>query len=138
LQPGEIAVIDHEDLDRIAAENLVRARPAAVVNAAPSISGRYPNVGPLLLAAAGIPLVDGVGADIVDRIREGGVLRIEGDEVWSDGEVIAKGTRQSLASLESEYEAAKGSLGEELERFAENTLEYMRRERHFVVEPPDF
>ncbi len=138
LQPGEIAVIDHEDLDRIAAENLVRARPAAVVNAAPSISGRYPNVGPLLVAAAGIPLVDAVGSELLDRIREGEVLRVEGDEVWSNGSIVGKGTRQSLASLESEYEAAKGSLGEELERFAENTLEFMRRERHFVVEPPEF
>jgi uncharacterized membrane-anchored protein len=138
LQAGEIAVIDHEDLDRIAAENLVRARPAAVVNAAPSISGRYPNVGPLLLAAAGIPLVDGVGSDVLDAVHEGNLLRVEGDEVWLNGDLLAKGTRQSLASLEAEYEAAKGSLGEELERFAENTLEYMRRERHFVVEPPEF
>jgi uncharacterized membrane-anchored protein len=138
LQPGEIAVIDHEDLDRIAAENLVRARPAAVVNAAPSISGRYPNVGPLLLAAAGIPVVDNAGTELLDRVREGALLRLDDNEVWLDGAVVGKGTRQSLASLEAEYEAAKGSLGEELERFAENTLEYMRRERHFVVEPPDF
>lgn len=138
LQPGEVAVIDHEDLDRIAAENLVRARPAAVVNAAPSISGRYPNVGPLLLAAAGIPLVDGVGAELLERVGEGQLLRVDGNEVWLDGDVVGKGTRHSLASLEAEYEAAKGSLSEELERFAENTLEYMRRERHFVVEPPEF
>jgi uncharacterized membrane-anchored protein len=138
LQPGEVAIIDHEDLDRIAAENLVRSRPAAVVNAAPSISGRYPNVGPLLLAAAGIPLVDRVGIEIVDRVREGQLVRVDGDEVWLNGELVAKGERHSLASLEAEYEAAKGSLGEELERFAENTLEYMRRERHFVVEPPEF
>jgi uncharacterized membrane-anchored protein len=138
LQPGEIAVIDHEDLDRIAAENLVRARPAAVVNAGASISGRYPNVGPLLLAAAGIPLVDKAGEAVFDRIDEGAQVRVDGNEVWLGSTLVAKGTRQSLSSLEVEYEAAKGSLGEELERFAENTLEYMRRERHFVVEPPDF
>ena len=61
LGPGDVAVIDHEDLDRVAAETLVEAAPCAVVNAAQSLSGRYPNVGPLLLAAAGIPLLDGVG-----------------------------------------------------------------------------
>jgi uncharacterized membrane-anchored protein len=138
LQPGDVAIIDHEDLDRVAAENLVRSRPAAVVNVAASISGRYPNVGPLLLAAAGIPLVDGVGRDLLDRVREGELIRVDGDEVWLDGHVVGKGSRQSLASLEAEYEAAKGSLGEELERFAENTLEYMRREHHFVVDPPEF
>lgn len=138
LQPGEIAVIDHEDLDRIAAENLVRARPAAVINAASSISGRYPNVGPLLLAAAGIPLADAVGGEIFDRVREGQVLRLDGAEVWLGSELVAKGSRQSLASLEAEYETAKGSLGKELEAFAENTLEYMRHEHHFVVNPPAF
>ncbi|MBA3655614.1 MAG: hypothetical protein H0W70_15635 [Actinobacteria bacterium] len=138
LLPGEVAVIDHEDLDRIAAENLVRSRPAAVVNAAPSISGRYPNVGPLLLAAAGIPLVDGVGAGVVDAVVEGQLVRVDGDEVWFNGAIVGKGRRHSLASLEAEYEAAKGGLSEELERFAENTLEYMRRERHFVVETPQF
>jgi uncharacterized membrane-anchored protein len=137
LQPGEIAVIDHEDLDRIAAEGLVQSRPAAVVNAAPSISGRYPNVGPLLLAAAGIPLIDAVGHDVMTKIGEGRVIRVDGGEVWLDGEMVAKGVRQSMASLEAEYEAAKGSLGDELERFAENTLEYMRRERNFVVETPE-
>ncbi|HZN16057.1 MAG TPA: putative cytokinetic ring protein SteA [Acidimicrobiales bacterium] len=138
IQAGEIAIIDHEDLDRIAAENLVRARPAAVVNAAACISGRYPNVGPLLIAAAGIPLVDCAGTELLDRVHDGQLIRVEGDEVWLNGELVAKGARQSLGTLEAEYEAAKGSLGEELERFAENTLEYMRRERHFVVEPPDF
>src|SRR5947208_12079525 len=78
LQPGDIAVIDHEDLDRLAAEELVEARPGAVINAARSISGRYPNVGPLLVAAAGIPLIDDVGSEVMDLVREGQVLRVDG------------------------------------------------------------
>src|SRR5205823_1327237 len=94
--------------------------------------------GPLLLAAAGIPLVDGAGTDVMERVREGALIRVDGNEVWLNGTMVAKGTRQSLSSLEVEYETAKGSLSEELERFAENTLEFMRRERHFVVEPPEF
>src|SRR3546814_4548856 len=61
ISPGEIMVIDHGDLDRVAAETIVEARAGAVINASQSITGRYPNVGPLLLCAAGIPLVDGVG-----------------------------------------------------------------------------
>jgi uncharacterized membrane-anchored protein len=135
LQPGEVAVIDHEDLDRVAAETLVEARPAAIVNAAASMSGRYPNVGPLLVAAAGIPLLDGVGAHVLDLVTEGRHVRVEGDEVWADGAVLGKGTRQTLQSLEEAYESAKQSLGDELERFAENTLEYLRRERHLVLDP---
>ena len=58
LEPGDVAVIDHLDIDTVAAESLVAAQPAAVLNAAESSSGRYPNEGPLLLLRAGIPLVD--------------------------------------------------------------------------------
>ncbi|MBV8295675.1 MAG: hypothetical protein JO085_02465 [Acidimicrobiia bacterium] len=136
LQPGDIAVIDHEDLDRVAAEELVQARPGAVINAARSISGRYPNVGPLLLAAAGIPLVDDVGPEIMDAVHEGQVLRVDGTEVRRGDEVVAKGTSQTLQSLEERVDAAKRFMGEELERFAENTLEYLRRERHLLTDSP--
>ena len=134
LQPGDIAVIDHEDLDRVAAEGLVEARAGAVVNAALSISGRYPNVGPLLVAAAGIPLIDRAGSDVVDAITEGQLVKLDGDEVHLNGEVVAKGVRQTLQSLEQQYEQAKSSLGDELERFAENTLDFMRRERHIWLD----
>jgi uncharacterized membrane-anchored protein len=135
LQAGDIAVIDHEDLDRIAAEGLVEARVAAVINAAPSMSGRYPNVGPLLLAAASIPLVDGVGQTLLDQISEGQLVRVDGADIWIGPALVASGNRQSLHSLEATYEASKSSLGEEIERFAENTLEFMRREGNVVLNP---
>jgi len=137
LQPGDIAVIDHEDLDRVAAEGLVEARVGGVVNAAPSISGRYPNLGPLLLAAARIPLVDGVGPDVMDAVTEGQMLTISGSHVLSGDLLVAEGQRQSLQSLETQIEQARGRMGEELERFAENTLEYLRRERHLLIDAPD-
>jgi len=136
LLPGDVAVIDHEDLDRVAAEALVRASPVAVVNAARSISGRYPNVGPLLLAAAGIPLLDDVGTSVLDGLEEGRVIEVRGDAVRdAAGVTLATGTRQTLETLEQAYEAAKDRLGEELQRFAENTLEYLRREHRLVIDP---
>ena len=136
IRPGDIAVIDHLDLDRVAAEGLVLAEPAGVVNAAASVSGRYPNVGPLLLAAAGIPLVDGVGPEVMDAVRDGSLVTIAGDEVRS-GDWSAVGSRQTMATLETSIAAAKASMGDELQRFAENTLEYLRRERHLVLDEPD-
>src|SRR4051812_23267385 len=136
LQPGDIAVIDHEDLDRIAAEELIEANVGAVINASRSISGRYPNVGPLLVAAAGIPLVDDVGSEIMDSVREGQVLRIEGSEVHRGDTLVAKGTCHTLQSLEEQLDAAKRAMGDELERFAENTLEYLRQERHLLTDSP--
>jgi uncharacterized membrane-anchored protein len=137
LEPGDIAVVDHEDLDRIAAEGLIEARVGGIVNAARSISGRYPNVGPLLIAAAGIPLLDDVGSEVLDALEEGQVIRIEAGEVWAGPLLVASGERQTLQSLEEAYEAAKATMGDELERFAENTLEYMRRERNLILDTPD-
>lgn len=137
LQPGDIAVIDHEDLDRVAAEGLVEARVGAVVNASRSISGRYPNMGPLLLAAAGIPLVDGVGAEVLDRIPDGAFLVVDGGRVVLDGQVVAHGTSQTMQTLDVQLDAAKATIGAELTRFAENTLEYMQAEQYLLLDSPD-
>jgi uncharacterized membrane-anchored protein len=128
LQPGDIAVINHEDLDRIAAETLVDAAPVAVVNAAASISGRYPNLGPLLLCQAGIPLVDDVGPEVMESIHEGAPITIDGDKVLVGQEVIASGNRQSTATVDAAIDEARANMGPELERFAENTVEYVRQD----------
>ncbi len=128
LQPGDIAVINHEDLDRVAAETLVDAAPVAVVNAAASISGRYPNLGPLLLCQAGIPLVDDVGPEVMESIHEGAPITIDGGRVLVGTEVVATGVRQSTASVDAAIDVARANMGPELERFAENTVGYIREE----------
>ena len=128
LKPGDIAVINHEDLDRVAAETLVDAAPVAVVNAAASISGRYPNLGPLLLCQAGIPLVDGVGPEVMESIHEGAPITVAGDRVLVGTEVIATGVRQTTATVDAAIDGARANMGPELERFAENTVEYVRQE----------
>src|SRR3954447_21390102 len=69
LNPGDIAIIDHVDLDRVAAEALAAARPVVVINAQPCLSGRYPNLGPEVLVERGIVLVDNVGAEIFGAIK---------------------------------------------------------------------
>src|SRR4051812_45148739 len=83
LRPGDIAIIDHVDLDRVAAEALVSAKVCAVVNAAPSISGRYPNLGPEILLAAGVPLLDDAHGDLFGRIREGEIIRLYDDTLYA-------------------------------------------------------
>lgn len=135
LEGGEIAVIDHEDLDRVAADGLVEAKVVAVVNAAPSISGRYPNLGPLRVVAAGIPLVDEVGSDLLDRVQEGDALHVVGGEIWRGDELLATGKQRNQTEIEAAMEVARSSIGAELERFAENTLEYIRREARVSFEP---
>jgi uncharacterized membrane-anchored protein len=137
VQPGEVMVIDHADLDRVAAETIVEAQAGAVINVADSITGRYPNLGPLLVCAAGIPLIDGVGRAVLDAVAEGDVVTVAGDQVIVGGSVVATGTRQSMQLLEDRIERARQSMGEELERFAENTLTYLTKERHLLLDEPD-
>jgi uncharacterized membrane-anchored protein len=131
-QPGEIAVVLHEDLDRVSAEGLVGAGVAAVVNASASISGRYPNLGPLILIEAGIPLVDGVGPLLLQKVREGDPMRVDGDRVYVGETLVGVGIRQSRESVLADMEASNEALGEQFERFAKNTLEFVRRERDLL------
>jgi uncharacterized membrane-anchored protein len=140
LHPGEVAIINHEDLDRVAAETLVDAAPVAVVNAAASITGRYPNLGPLLLCQAGIPLVDDVGADVMDAIAEGAAVTVDGDRVLVGDDLVATGTRQTRATVDAAIDEARANMGPELERFVENTVEYVRQEIDLLsgtIELPD-
>jgi uncharacterized membrane-anchored protein len=130
--PGEIAVIDHEDLDRVSAESLIEAGVAGVVNAARSISGRYPNLGPLRLLEAGIPLIDCVGPLLLRKVREGDGLRLDGDRVFVDGRLVGAGIRQSEASVREAMAEAQLSLAERFESFARNTVDYMQRERDLL------
>jgi len=135
LQPGDIAVINHRDLDRVAADGLVGAGVAAVINAGESISGRYPNGGPIRVVQAGIPLVDRAGEDVLDRVHEGEQLRVDGGEVWRGEELIATGESLSAEGIQTAMDAARLAIGGELERFAVNTLEYIQREAKLTFEP---
>ena len=135
LQPGDIAVIDHTDLDRVAADGLIEAGVVAVVNAGRSISGRYPNVGPIRVVQAGILLVDEAGSDLLTSINEGDRVSIVGGRILRDGEEVACGTVLTAPEIEAAMETARASIGLELERFAENTLEYIRREAQLTFEP---
>lgn len=137
ISPGDVAVIDHLDLDRVAAEALVRAGVGAVVNASASLSGRYPNSGPLVLAEANVPLVDSVGAQVMDLVADGQDVRLEGGEVWVDGAIVGRGVRQDAAALEQAYQEAKEAMGAALESFAANTLEFLRHEHEVVLDTPE-
>ena len=134
LQPGEIAIIDHRDIDTIAAESLVARRPAAVVNAAESTSGRYPNVGPQIIVDAGIPMVDRAGREVMLRIEEGQRVRIDEGTVYLGDEEVAHGTLLTHDMVASQAEDARAGLAVQLEAFAANTMEYLRKERELLLD----
>jgi uncharacterized membrane-anchored protein len=134
LKAGDIAIIDHTDLDRVAADALVRSQVAAVINVVPSISGRYPNQGPQVLMDAGIPLVDDVGPDVFDLVKEGQLVRLEGETLYLAEAVVAKGTRQTPESVAEDMTAAKEGLAEQLKAFVSNTFEYINRDSELLAE----
>jgi uncharacterized membrane-anchored protein len=135
LRAGDIAVIDHVDLDRVGAEALVLARVGAVVNVSPSISGRYPNLGPEVLLAAGIPLLDAVGSDLFEQLRDGEQVRLYDDTLYADdGRVLTKGELQTVDVVAAATAEARAGLAVQLEAFAANTMEYLRRERDLLLD----
>src|SRR6478735_4433046 len=118
LHPGEIAIIHHTDLDRVSAEALVLAGVSAVVNAVPSVSGRYPNLGPGILLEAGITLIDNAGEQIFGKIVEGNQL------LDQHGGLVAQGTLYTAEILDEHLEYARRGLSDQIEAFADNTMTY--------------
>lgn len=132
LQPGEVALIDHADLDRVSAEDLITAGAAAVLNCRPSSSLDYPNMGPALLADAGIPLVDLPDDTLFDSCRDGDGIEVRGGEVWRRGEMLASGDLLDPVVIRRETEERRREIGGALESFARNTVEHMVEEQDLL------
>jgi uncharacterized membrane-anchored protein len=133
LGPGDIAVIDHVNIDRIAAEELIASGVRAVINAAESSNGRYPNAGPLLLARAGIALIDAPGEDLFELLRDGEEVRIEGDAVSVNGEEVMRGRPLGVEELERRFDEQRERVDEALAEFAENTVAHVRQETDLLT-----
>lgn len=131
LQPGDIAVLDHLDMDRGTAQALVDSGVSAVVNASPSISGRYPNLGPELLAEAGVLVIDRAeGAfDIVDGAR----VRVHDEVIFVGDKPVGMGREVDLATIRAEMAEARGGLATQLESFTHNSTEFLRREQDLLL-----
>ena len=132
LRPGDIAVIDHLDLDRRTAEQLVAQQVAAVVNAGRFVSGRYPALGAEVLARAGVALLDDAGPGVL-AARNGAAARLDGDVLVVGGEEVATGTRLDLDAVLAQMEDARAGLATQLESFTHSTTEYLRREQELLL-----
>lgn len=130
---GDVLVIEHTDLDRTWAEALVNRGVVAVVNAAPFISGRFPNLGPEVLAAAGIVLVDRVGADVFAAVRDGHPVRVAEGTVFADEQPVASGRPLTLAEVRGQMDQAREGLVTQLESLTSHTIEFLRREQGLLL-----
>ena len=138
LRPGDLAIIDHTDLDRVSAEELVAAGVRAVVNVSMSTSGKFPNPGPLELVRAGVRLVDAPGAALFDEVSDGDVLSVRDGAVWRNGSCLAEGTELEEAALLTALGGQQNRVTEALEAFADNTLRHLRDEAKLLAEGIDF
>ncbi|WP_109474846.1 putative cytokinetic ring protein SteA [Ornithinimicrobium cavernae] len=134
LAHGDIAVINHEDIDQVSAFALVACKPAAVINATASISGAYPNLGPKILLEAGVPLIDRAGEALLTQVTEGATGRVVGNRLMVDDVVVAEGTRLDLATVEEAMEQARANISDQIEAFSRNTMEYVREERELLLD----
>jgi uncharacterized membrane-anchored protein len=133
LHPGDIALIDHKNLDRVSAEDLIAAGVVAVLNCRPSSTGSYPNMGPLLLVQAGVHLVDMPGDALFGDLDDGAEITVRGGEVIRHGQVVAKGSVQEPDQVREGNEERRREIGEALESFARNTIEHMLEERELLA-----
>jgi uncharacterized membrane-anchored protein len=138
LRPGDVAVIDHLNIDRIAAEELIDAGVAAVLNASESSNGRYPNAGPLMLAREGVCLLDAPGAGLFELLKDGDRVRIDGDAVKIGDREVLRGRVLSAAELELQLEQQRERIDEALAEFAENTVAHVRQEADLLTGSVEF
>ncbi|MEB3063649.1 MULTISPECIES: putative cytokinetic ring protein SteA [Mycolicibacter] len=132
--PGDIVVLDILDLDRITADALVEADIAGVVNASASISGRYPNLGPEVLVANGVTLIDEAGPTVFKKIRDGAKVRLHNGAVYSGDRRLARGVERNDVEIADMMQDAKTGLVAHLESFAGNTIEFIRSESPLLID----
>lgn len=132
--PGDIVVLDALDLDRITADALVESGVSAVVNASPSISGRYPNLGPEVLVANGIVLIDEAGPEVFKKVKDGARVRVNNGGVYAGDRRIAHGTERNDLEIHELMVEAKSGLVAHLEAFAGNTIEFIRSESPLLID----
>lgn len=133
IRQGEIAIIDHADLDQVSADSLIKARVKLVVNASPSITGKYPNPGPAVLLKEGIGILDNVGPEIFQKVHEGDIIEVKDNQIWKNDVFVTKGVFLEQASVNRRLKEIRGNLVDELDKFLRNTLEYASKEKDLIL-----
>jgi len=134
LGPDDIAIIDHADVDRVSAEELLESGVRVVVNVAPSATGRFPNPGPLQLVRGGVTLIEVPENGLFEKVREGELLVVRGASLYRNGTRLAAGRELTTEELERGLEEQQGRLAEALEGFAENTMRFLKQDGTLVAE----
>lgn len=133
IRPGEIAVLDHADIDQVSADSLIKARIKMIINASPSQTGRYPNPGPAFLLQEGIMILDNVGKEIFQKVHEGDLLEIRGNQIWKEEVLVGEGQFLELDAVLKNIKKLRHMQASELDKFIHNTLEYAMKEKDLIL-----
>lgn len=133
LTGGEIAVINHKDIDEVAANSLVEGKIKLVINASQSISGRYPNKGPGILVDKNILIVDNVGEELFDNLQEGQIIEVIDGKIYRDEELLGQGEVLDKEEVDNKIKLAYENLAVELDRFIDNTIDYAKKEKGLIL-----
>jgi uncharacterized membrane-anchored protein len=138
LSADDVAIIDHTDIDRVSAEELIESGVRVVVNVAHSQSGRFPNPGPLTLVRGGVRLIDVPGAKLFEAVHEGELLTVRGAGIYRNGTCVASGRIFDADELEALLAEQRSRVTDALEAFADNTMRYLREEGKLLAEGIEF
>src|SRR5699024_4974998 len=133
LESGDIAVINHIDIDEVSANSLVEAKIKLVINASKSISGKYPNKGPAILAKNNILIIDNIGEELFEKLKEDDTLKIDGNKIYRDNDYLGCGELLKESNVEEKLKKAYENMSVELERFIDNTIEYAKKEKGLIL-----
>ena len=138
LSADDVAIIDHADLDRVSAEELIESGVRVVVNVSQSSTGQYPNYGPLTLLRGGVRLVDVPGAPLFEQLTEGEWVTVRGGAVFRNGDCLARGRVLDELELVHALDEQQARLADAISKFADNTMCYLRDEGRLLAEGIDF
>jgi uncharacterized membrane-anchored protein len=133
LQKGDIAIISHDDIDEVAANNLIDIRPQMIINTLPSITGRYPAKGVYKILKAGIPVLDEVDDSIFEKVREGVTIQVKNNQVYLGKQMLTEGKLLTLDDVQARLQLANENFQQELDDFVDNTLEYAKKEKSILL-----
>lgn len=134
LKPGDIAIIDHKDIDEIASTSLVESKVRCVLNLNMSISGKYPNKGPSILVESGIVLLESKNKEVFKIIIEGDLLELTENRIVYKDKIIGTYEELNFKKIEELLKIGYSNMENELDKFIENTLEYAKKEKELVLE----
>lgn len=142
LCPGEIAIIDHQNLDSVAANGLIERKVKAIINCSSSFTGQYVTYGAKAILDQGIPLFDFIGPiDLFSQVKVGEKLMI------ADGFLLFNQNGERLDGMLHQVTEGKwvelitkaqGKMPEVFSEFIDNTLGFILHEKSAFLQglPP--